>query len=113
VDEFDSRDRALVWRTTGGKHRWLIGDCDALVEDDVAAFRAAAVAAIGQSRPLTLAVLEEEHALLTARLHALPADNIDSAGQDEAAQLWSALGIADAQQVPELSVEAVRALRTI
>ena len=23
VEEFDSRDRALVWRTTGGKHRWL------------------------------------------------------------------------------------------
>ena len=113
VDEFDSRDRALVWRTTGGKHRWLIGDCDALVEDDVAAFREAVIAAIGRSSPLTLAALEQEHALLTARLHALPADSIDSAGQDEAALLWSALGIADAQQVPELSVEAVRALRTI
>lgn len=113
VDEFDSRDRALVWRTTGGKHRWLIGDCDALVEDDVAAFREAVIAAIGRSSPLTLAALEQEHALLTARLHALPADSIDSAGHDEAALLWSALGIADAQQVPELSVEAVRALRTI
>ena len=42
--EFDSRDRALVWRTTGGKHRWLSGDCDALVDDDPAAFRAAAIA---------------------------------------------------------------------
>ena len=116
VDEFDSRDRALVWRTTGGKHRWLTGDCDALVEDDVAAFRAAALAAIGESRPLTLAALEQEHALLTARLHALPADSAsgaDNAGSDEAMRLWSALGIADAQQVPELSVEAVRALRTI
>ncbi len=29
VEEFDARDRALVWRTTGGKHRWLCGDCDA------------------------------------------------------------------------------------
>jgi biotin-independent malonate decarboxylase gamma subunit len=25
VEEFDSRDRALVWRTMGGKHRRLIG----------------------------------------------------------------------------------------
>jgi malonate decarboxylase beta subunit len=108
VDEFDSRDRALVWRTTGGKHRWLIGDCDALVEDDVAEFRAAAVAALDASKPLTLAALEEEHALLTARLHALPDDDT---GRDEAALLWRALGIADAQQVPELSVEALRALR--
>jgi len=111
VDEFDSRDRALVWRTTGGKHRWLIGDCDALVEDDVAAFRAAAIAAIGESKPFTLAALEQEHALLTQRLHAL--DTTDTTDRDEAVLLWSALGIADAQQVSELSVEAVRALRTI
>ena len=111
VDEFDSRDRALVWRTTGGKHRWLIGDCDALVEDDVAAFRAAAIAAIGESKPFTLAALEQEHALLTRRLHAL--DATDTTDLDEAVLLWSALGIADAQQVSELSVEAVRALRTI
>ena len=110
VDEFDSRDRALVWRTTGGKHRWLTGDCDTLVEDDVAAFRAAAIAALGASKPLTLPALEEEHALLAARLHALPAD---TAGQDEATLLWSALGITDAQRVPELGVDAVRALRTI
>ncbi|TWD76513.1 malonate decarboxylase beta subunit [Variovorax beijingensis] len=111
VDEFDSRDRALVWRTTGGKHRWLTGDCDALVEDDVAAFRAAAIAAIGASKPFTLAALEQEHALLTQRLHAL--DTTDITDRDEAELLWSALGIADAAQVGELSVDAVRALRTI
>jgi len=110
VDEFDSRDRALVWRTTGGKHRWLTGDCDALVEDDVAAFRAAAIAAIGESKPFTLAALEQEHALLTTRLHAL--DAADTTDRDEAVLLWSALGIADAPQVAELSVDAVRALRT-
>src|SRR5207253_7126401 len=67
VDEFDSRDRALVWRTTGGKHRWLTGDCDVLVEDDVAAFRAAAIEALDASAPVTLQRLEAEHALLTAR----------------------------------------------
>jgi malonate decarboxylase beta subunit len=42
VEEFDSKDRALVWRVTGGKHRYLMGDCAMLVEDDVSAFRAAA-----------------------------------------------------------------------
>ena len=51
VEEFDSRDRALVWRITGGKHRWLSGDCDALVDDDVAAFRAAAIDALVASNP--------------------------------------------------------------
>src|SRR5690606_4507274 len=42
VEEFDSRDRALVWRVTGGKHRYLMNDCAALVEDDPLAFRDAA-----------------------------------------------------------------------
>ncbi len=110
VEEFDARDRALVWRTTGGKHRWLTGDCDALVEDDVAEFRAAAIAALGKSAPLTLAALEAEHALLSRRLHALPED--DSAG-DQSELLWRALGVVDAAQVPELSVDAVRSLRAV
>jgi len=68
VDEFDSRDRALVWRTSGGLHRFETGDCDALVDDDVLAFRAAAIASLGASTPVTPALLEAEHALLAARL---------------------------------------------
>jgi len=39
-DEFDSSDRALVFRTTGGKHKYIMGDCNYLVEDSIAAFRA-------------------------------------------------------------------------
>ena len=31
-----------MWRTTGGKHRYLLGDCQAVVADDTAAFRVAA-----------------------------------------------------------------------
>jgi len=71
VEEFDSRDRALVWRTTGGKHRFLTGDCDELVEDDVLAFREAAIVAISRkdaSRPVTPEALGREHAVLSQRL---------------------------------------------
>jgi len=52
VGEFDSRDRAFVWRTVGGKDRTLIRGADVFVEDDTAAFRYAAVAALaaGTSR---------------------------------------------------------------
>ncbi len=109
VDEFDSRDRALVWRTTGGKHRWLTGDCDALVEDDVAAFRAAAIAALGSSRPVTLSLLEAEHALLAARLQLLdtPLDG------DEAVALWTRLGVPDAARIVDLDVGEVRARRPL
>jgi malonate decarboxylase beta subunit len=38
-DEFDASDRALVYRTTGGKHRYIMGDCNFLVADSVTAFR--------------------------------------------------------------------------
>lgn len=101
VEEFDSRDRALVWRTTGGKHRWLSGDCDQLVEDDVAEFRAAAIAALDAARPITLAALEAEHALLRGRL------GFDG---NEAQSLWAAMGVAEAARVPDLDVTALRAL---
>ncbi|NRF70747.1 biotin-independent malonate decarboxylase subunit beta [Aquincola sp. S2] len=107
VDEFDARDRALVWRTTGGKHRWLVGDCDALVEDDVEAFRTAAVAALDAARPVTLDTLEAEHALLKARL-ALLAEPVDG---DEARTLWSRLGVAEAERIGDLDVNGMHALR--
>jgi malonate decarboxylase beta subunit len=38
-DEFDASDRALVYRVTGGKHKYIMGDCNLLVEDTIAAFR--------------------------------------------------------------------------
>jgi malonate decarboxylase beta subunit len=103
VEEFDSRDRALVWRTTGGKHRFLSGDCDALVDDDVQAFRDAAIDALGRGRPLTLESLQQEHALLAARLRDAP-DGAD------AVALWQQLGLHDAARVPDLDAAEVRAL---
>lgn len=112
VEEFDARDRALVWRTTGGKHRWLTGDCDALVEDDVAAFRRAALAAMDAlpaAKPVTLEALEAEHALLSDRL-ALLTTPVDG---DDAQALWARLGIEAPARVPELDVADVVPLRTI
>jgi len=107
VEEFDSRDRALVWRTTGGKHRWLTGDCDVLVEDDVAAFRAAAIEGLDSSRPVTLEALEAEHALLATRLRRMS----EPVEGDDAVALWIRLGVAHAERVGDLDVASVRALR--
>lgn len=39
-DEFDASNRALVYRTTGGRHKYVMGDCNFLVDDRIAAFRA-------------------------------------------------------------------------
>lgn len=99
VEEFDSRDRALVWRTTGGKHRYLLGDCQVLVADSIEAFRAAAMAAVerfaDEPVELTLDALEREQALL--------AERIERFGElAEPMEIWRALGIADPARVPML-----------
>ena len=90
VEEFDSRDRALVWRTTGGKHRYLLGDCQAVVADSVAAFRQAAIDAItacrGQSTALSFSELEREQAMLGERIERFGA-------MTDPLEIWSALGV--------------------
>lgn len=101
VEEFDARDRALVWRTTGGKHRYLLGDCQALVADSIDAFRAAALAQIVAitSAPLTLEALEQEQTMLAAR--------IDLYGRlREPMELWRALGVDQPEALPLLEADA-------
>ena len=96
VEEFDSRDRALVWRTTGGKHRYLLADCTTLVDDRVEDFRAALACAIRETDTLDLAAVLHEHAFLERRLarYGACAD-----GED----IWSLLGFDDPQRVPLLA----------
>jgi malonate decarboxylase beta subunit len=103
VEEFDARDRALVWRTTGGKHRYLMGDVQRIVEDSIAAFRQAALDAIAAARSgtveLTLAGLEAEQAMLEQR--------IERFGKlRDPAEIWAAMGIAAPQDIPMLDIDS-------
>jgi malonate decarboxylase beta subunit len=95
VEELDSQDRALVWRTVGGKHRYLVGDADRLVEDDLAAFRQAAIESMAEQPGLSLAFLEQEHERLRSRL--------DRFGDcPDARDIWGRYGIADPERLPLL-----------
>ncbi|WP_261996709.1 biotin-independent malonate decarboxylase subunit beta [Stenotrophomonas sp. Ste96] len=97
VEEFDSRDRALVWRVTGGKHRYLIGDAVQLVPDRIDAFGQAARSLIdthtGSDDPLQ--ALEQAHTRLDARINAY-GDCRDGM------EVWRLQGIAHADQLPLL-----------
>lgn len=104
VEEFDSRDRALVWRTTGGKHRYLMDDCDVLVEDDVAAFRGAATALLYISKPLSLAALESEHRLLTERLTRF-------GDCRDARDIWKKAGLSNVGDITDLESSQMPALK--
>ena len=86
VEEFDSRDRALVWRVTGGKHRYLLGEADALVDDDLAAFRDAAIAQLGVPAGLSLEAVECEHKRLAERWERF-------GNCSDAPEIWRELGV--------------------
>ncbi|ACL58083.1 biotin-independent malonate decarboxylase subunit beta [Methylobacterium nodulans] len=96
AEEFDSRDRALVWRTMGGKHRRLTGSADAFVDDTIAAFRQAALALIGRAPAFDLATLDAEQARLEERL-ARFGDCRD------ATDIWARLGVNDPAAVPAMT----------
>jgi len=106
VEEFDSRDRALVWRTTGGRNRFLSGDCDRLVEDDVAAFRAAAIALLDRRRGFDLDSLEREHRQLAERV-------LRCGDNNDAMAWWGRLGCGDAAVLAEMDVDQLTAARPL
>ena len=99
VEEFDSRDRALVWRSKGGKHRRLIGGADLFADDSAQSFRTACIEAAARAVPLTRARLAAEQQRLATRLARF--------GQcGDATDIWGALGIEDPQAVPEMPADA-------
>jgi len=97
VEEFDSRDRALVWRVTGGKHRYLIGDAVQLVPDRIDAFGQAALSLIDTHTEADdpLQALEQAQTRLDARINAY-------GGCRDGLEVWRLQGIADADQLPLL-----------
>jgi malonate decarboxylase beta subunit len=103
VEEFDSRDRALVWRVTGGKHRYLLGEVDHLVEDDVRCFRDAAIAALAVTGGLSLEGVEREHARLQRRWERF-------GDCDDATEIWERLGVREPERISLLSADAFVAM---
>ena len=103
VEEFDSRDRALVWRTMGGKHRRLLGSAEVFADDTGQEFRAAALQLLGSSAGFGLETLKAEQERLEDRLQRFGTC-------EDAIDIWSAEGIPHADQVPALPADEFIAL---
>jgi malonate decarboxylase beta subunit len=99
VEEFDAKDRALVWRTMGGKHRYLLGEIDRFVDDELPAFREASAAFLNRPAPLDLDALLVEHTRLGERLARF-------GSCEDALDIWSGMGIEDAARITALDTEA-------
>jgi malonate decarboxylase beta subunit len=53
IEEFDSKDRQLVWGVNGGEQRYATGFADYLAEDDVEAIKQCIVEAFARGLPAT------------------------------------------------------------
>jgi malonate decarboxylase beta subunit len=51
IEEFDSKDRQLIWAVNGGEQRYATGFVDDLVEDDVELIRQRVIEAFGRGLP--------------------------------------------------------------
>lgn len=102
VEEFDSRDHALVWRITGGKLRRALGEATRLVDDLIPAFRTTTAELIEryQAQPLAPTSLDD---MLDAQAR-LVARSERFANARDGREIWQA-GFADASRVSELTVD--------
>ncbi len=103
-EEFDASDKSLISRTTGGKHKYIIGDCNMLCEDQVGAFykslqtilslpyeQVCACRRIGSHE---LVQQQMELVALAAELNPFDAKDV-----------WQYYGNSDPEQLPELETE--------
>lgn len=96
VDAFDSRDRALVWRTTGAKNRYIFGFVKTLVENNPNAFRAEIIKQMNESFGIDLEKIEEMQNILQERLD-------DFSGLGDALEIWGKIGFEKPENIPGMS----------
>lgn len=101
VEEFDSRDRALVWRITGGKIRRTLGEATRLVDDLIPAFRAAAAELIERNLRLPRAAAELDE--LQDAQNRLAERSSRFINARDGQEIWQA-SFAEASRVSELTV---------
>ena len=103
-DEFDASDKSLISRTTGGRHKYIMRDCNYLVEDDMEAFR---------QQLIRIADMPYEEIAACRRVGSLPlvkeqlalAERMADAMPQDAADAWELFGNENAAELPELSYE--------
>jgi malonate decarboxylase beta subunit len=105
VEEFDSKDRALVWRVTGGKTRYLLDHVDFLVEDDVDDIKQGIMEALAEPAiTLDLAYLQQRQAGLQQQYD-------QWFGQKDSTPIWQAMHIDNPESIAMLSAEQIRVIK--
>jgi malonate decarboxylase beta subunit len=95
---YDSSNRALVWKTSGGKTKYLLGDADVLAGDNAPSIAAALKPLLARKQPVTLAGLKARQTALAARLEKFGKTPDPSA-------VWEGCGIRDVAAASLASAE--------
>lgn len=101
VEEFDSKDRALVWRVTGGKHRYLLNHIQQLTEDHIDDIRNCMIHALSEpAERLDFETLRQKQT-------ALEQQYTQWFGIKDGLEVWKGMNIENAEQIPMLSAAEV------
>ena len=103
-DEFDAGNKALVYRTTGAKHKYIMQDCNYLVNDTVGSFyqiianvAGLSMAEIEKMRRIgSLKLVEEQMEIVKMAADMQPSDSMD---------VWKHFGNDNAAELPELKTD--------
>lgn len=103
-DEFDAGNKALVYRTTGAKHKYIMQDCNYLVNDTVGSFYQVLANVVGLSmaeiekmrRIGSLKLVEEQMEIVKMAADMQPSDSMD---------VWKHFGNDNAAILPELKTD--------
>lgn len=95
--EYDSSDRALVWRTCGGRHRAIMGD-GIYCGKKLAAIKTELAILMNSYEPLSIEMLQNENKMLAERIS-------QTQNCKDGSDIWAKLGINNAKNIPNLSDE--------
>jgi len=99
--EFNASDRALIYRTTGGKNRYIMGDCAHLVEDSIQAFRAK----LAEVLALPLDQISLNRSIGSMNLVAMHLERTQLAARlkpKDARDVWAYFGNAEPHVIPDM-----------
>ncbi len=110
VEEFDSQDKSLVWRTFGGKNRYILGDADDYAEDTIKSFREKASNIINKPKLLNLENIKQEQKMLKERLEKYSDCN-------DSVEIWEKAGFREPKNIPSMEddkfIEEYNALKEV
>lgn len=97
VEEFDSKDKPLVWRTLGGKHRFIMKSIEIIVSDTSEAFRTASIDLLNLNKEVKINLVDmlKEHEKLLN-------DVTNYKKANDAKDIWDMKNIQNVDSIPLL-----------